>query len=93
MSQEQETGAALEEGTRAKSFSAVGGVVGTAVGARRGPLGALAGGLIGGTLGYLAGSTLAGPRQSRHLDADPVSIDVAAPDDTEGSRGEGAAES
>ena len=78
MSHEQETADAAAE-TSPKKLSAVGGFVGTVLGSRRGPAGAVAGGFLGGTLGYLTGATLRGSGdEKRHeVEAEPVSIDVA----------------
>jgi len=78
MSHEHED--AVEPDTDPKKLSAVGGFVGTVMGSRRGPVGAIAGGLVGGTVGYLAGATLKGEDIDEMIESEPVSIDVAEPD-------------
>ena len=78
MSHEHEK--AVETSTDAKKISAVGGFVGTVLGSRNGPVGAVTGGLVGGTVGYLAGASLEGESIDEMIETEPVSIDVAEPD-------------
>lgn len=85
MSHEHET-AEHAASTSPTKLSLVGGAIGTALGSSRGAVGAVAGGLIGGTLGYLTGATLQGSAEDAPtVKPEPVSIDVADPDRTEGS--------
>ncbi|MEF8937311.1 MAG: hypothetical protein V5A32_05085 [Halovenus sp.] len=78
MSHEHED--AVEAETDPKKLSAVGGFVGTVMGSRRGPVGAIAGGIVGGTVGYLAGATLEGEDIDEMIETEPVSIDVSEPE-------------
>ena len=78
MSHEHED--AVEAETDPKKLSAVGGFVGTVMGSRRGPVGAIAGGIVGGTVGYLAGAALESEEIDEMIESEPVSIDVAEPD-------------
>jgi hypothetical protein len=82
MSHEQES-VDVESETSPKKLSAVGGFVGTVLGSRRGPGGAVAGGFLGGTLGYLTGATLrvSAGDGSADVEPEPVSIDVADSED------------
>lgn len=70
---------AVEEGVSPVALSVVGGAVGTIVGARRGPAGAVIGGFVGGTTGYLAGAAVDPDVVDPATVEEPVSIDVADP--------------
>lgn len=68
-------------------LSAISGLLGSVLGARKGPVGAALGGLAGGALGYVIGESI--QRQQHHEDHRPVTIDVTHADasgsSTEGS--------